>query len=149
MYTPDRELLRGLSLPVAECFGKPHYNAWYLTKGDNVKSYRFDHEAPCMVCGKPATNAHHQPPRSKGLLVLRGHVLRPALIALCGRGNTGCHGMVHNRQLSIGWEWLNDKYAEMWWSGELLGQMEPHSEELFNYGYWEIKEVGNDCVSNY
>lgn len=139
MYTPDRSLLRGLSLPVAECFGKPHYWAEYLSSAPNVKSYRFGRGAPCKVCGHPATNAHHHPPRSKGLLTIGDHVLRPTLFALCGDGVRGCHGKIHNGLINIEWVWFDDEYAKMWWSGELLKSIEPHSDELYEYGGWKIE----------
>lgn len=139
MYVPERNKLQGLSLEVAECYGKPHIGAWYVAKNDNINSYRFDHSASCPICGKPVTNAHHCPPKRKGLLFLNGHTLKPSLIALCGSGTTGCHGMLHNGKIKINWKWFNDEYARMWWDGELLEKYEPHSEELYQFGEWEIK----------
>lgn len=135
MYIPERNKLQGLSLEVAECFGKPNIDARYLS--DNVNSY--SHSGNCFVCGKRATNAHHCPPKRKGLLVLNGHILKPSLIALCGSGTAGCHGMVHNGKIKINWKWFNDEYARIWWEGEMLEKYEPHSEELYQFGEWEIK----------
>lgn len=140
-YIPDSSLLQGLSLDVAECFGKPHINAWYTQNSANVKLYKFEYGSNCPICGKRATNVHHCPPRSKGKFILHGHVLRPALFALCGSGTTGCHGMIHNRQIVPKWEWYSDEYAEYWWSGELLEKLGAHSDLLYTLGTWNFKKI--------
>lgn len=139
MYVPNRKLLRGLSLEVCEQFGKPHINAWYVKHNDSVNSYRFNHDSIC-ICGKRATNVHHCPPKSKGKFILHGHVLKPALFALCGSGTTGCHGKFHQKQIIPKWEWNSDEYAKSWWSGELLESIEPHSTELYEYGAWKFED---------
>jgi hypothetical protein len=57
----------------------------------------------CIVCGVPATNAHHViPGRRKDIRVPR--------LRLCGSGTTGCHGDAHAKRLHFryrdGWEYL-------------------------------------------
>lgn len=141
IYTPDRSLLRGLSVDVAECYGKPHINAWYIKHSDSLNSYRFDHNAFCAICLDRATNVHHCPPKSKGKFILHGHVLRPALFALCGSGVSGCHGKIHQRLIVPKWYWGSVEYAEAWWNGELLEMHEPHSEELYRYGTWVFEKT--------
>lgn len=138
-YIPERSLLRGLSVDAAECFGKPHINAWYLSD-NNINSYRFNHDAVCPHCGERATNVHHCPPKSKGVFMLHGHVLRPSLLALCGSGTTGCHGKIHKRQIIPKWYWLSDEFAEAWWNGEMLESIEPHDEVLWQYGFWVFEK---------
>lgn len=135
-YTPNRFLLRGLSVDVAEMYGKPHINAWYAKHSDSVNAYRFNHDARCPICWNRATNVHHCPPKSKGKFILHGHVLRPALFALCGSGTTGCHGKFHQRLIVPRWEWYTMGNAEAWWNGELLEMHGPHSPELYQYGDW-------------
>lgn len=139
-YIPDRLLLRGLSVDVAECYGKPHIGAWYVSHNDNINSYRFDHDSMCPICRGRATNVHHCPQKSKGLFVLHGHILKPSLFALCGSGTTGCHGKMHQRLIVPKWHWYSDDYAESWWNGEMLEFIEPHSRELFEYGGWVFEK---------
>lgn len=146
-FMPSSRQLQGLSLDVAECYGKPHINAHYTA--DNVDKYI--HEGACALCGGRATNAHHQPPKGRGrnflLLTDWGQfVLKPSLIALCGSGTTGCHGRVHNRQVLIKWVWRDEEYQRQWWSGEILKNYAPHSKELYNFGYWVIgnKKIETD-----
>ena len=140
-FTPPSRQLQGLSLPVAECYGKPHVGAWYTR--DDVDSYA--HSGDCPFCGRPSTNAHHCPPKGKSrsflLLTEKGrHVLKPALFGLCGSGTTGCHGKIHGKLLSIRWEWGSPAAAEAWWSGEILAHHEPHSPELYMFGWWVLSD---------
>ena len=139
-YIPNRFLLRGLSVDIAECYGKPHMNAWYVKHNDSINSYRFNHEASCPICGKRAVNVHHCPPRSKGKFILHGHVLKPALFALCGSGTTGCHGKMHQKLIIPRWKWYSDDYAEYWWSGKLLEEYEPNSDDLYEFGGWVFEK---------
>lgn len=135
-YTPPRELLRGLSVDVAECYGKPHIGAYYDNSSINSHKMTGVHSCPC--CGAPATNVHHCPPKSKGKFILHGHVLRPALFALCGSGTTGCHGEVHKKLIIPEWHWFSDEYAEQWWSGKLLETYKPNSNDLYEFGAWKF-----------
>lgn len=144
-YVPDSSLLCGLSVDAAECFGKPHIGASYLR--DDAKSNRLDEQARCASCGKLAQSSHHEPPlgmggRNRSFLLrapMGAHVLKPALIALCGHDNVaGCHGLRHQGKLPIRWRWERDEYAALWWSGELLRQFNPHDPALYELGHWEI-----------
>lgn len=144
-FVPRREQLGGLSLDVAECYGKPHLGAFYST--ESVKSHKRLEGASCAICGKPVQSVHHNPPLSKGhIFLLRtkwgAFVLKPALFALCGTGTTGCHNEFHGgAHFKATWVWRNDDCAELWWSGELLKQMEPHSPRLYEYGYWNVHDA--------
>lgn len=147
MYVPDSSILRGLSVASAQCFGMPHVNTHYDGKG--VRTNRLDCDAECAVCGMMATNSHHVPAVGMGgrnaTFTLNGHVLRPALIALCGSGTTGCHGLMHSGRLRMEWAWDDDEAAEAWWSGELLGEYQPHDPGLYRLGRWLI--VGGGRVA--
>lgn len=138
MFTPEARQLRGLSIEWASCYGMPHLQAHY--EGSKVTSHKLDEGAWCAVCGRPATNVHHHPPRSKGnftLVTPNGTwELKPSLIALCGSGTTGCHGKVHQGLVRIAWEWDSDEDAEDWWSGRTLMELEPHSDAI--HGRWVI-----------
>ena len=144
MFVPHSRQLRGLSYEVAECYGKPHIMARY--DGSSVKSHRREEDAVCVVCGRPATNAHHNPPLSKGdvFLLMTGwgrFVLKPALIAVCGSGTTGCHNGFHGgARFKARWVWDSDESAEKWWNGEFLKEMPPHSNKLYRYGCWRISD---------
>lgn len=145
MYVPDRKLLRGLSLEIAEQFGKPHINAWYAKHSDSLNAYSFDHDASCPICGKRVTNVHHCPPKSKGRLNLHGYNLKPALMAFCGSGTIGCHGRIHQKLIIPKWEWYSDSFAKAWWNGWLFEELEPHSDALYEYGDWVFVSKGG-CV---
>ena len=141
-FVPKMEQLRGLSLEVAECYGKPHIGAYYAR--DNVKSNQLAQDARCATWLRPATNSHHCPPLSKGRTFILStplgmHILKPALIAVCGSGTTGCHNGFHGgARYKPQWVWLCDEYAEMWWDGTILKRIPPHSGRLYQYGYWDI-----------
>lgn len=142
-YVPPASILQGLPLETAQKFGMPSINAHYAGKG--VRTNRLDDEAMCAFCRRPATNAHHVPnvgmgARNKGFR-LHGHVLRPALIALCGSGTTGCHGDCHNGRMAIRWVWDSDEYSEAWWEGDLLDEFGEGSPMLYEFGYWELKQA--------
>lgn len=144
-FVPDRSQLRGLSFEQASCFGMPHLGAFYAR--DDIHANRLEKGAVCACCGAIATNSHHEPQISLGggkkaflLQTDNGSFkLKPALIALCGSGTTGCHGMRHNGMLSICWHWQNDEAAEAWFSGWALSHgYEPHSEKLYELGDWKL-----------
>lgn len=144
IYVPEKAKLRGLPLHVAECYGKPNVDAFYA--GNSVKSHKLKDNALCMCCNRLATNVHHNPPLSKGksfLLVgeFGTYELKPALFALCGSGTTGCHNGFHGgATFSAEWMWDNQKFAESWWNGSLLLLHKSNSKELFDYGYWLIRD---------
>lgn len=149
-YVPPASLLRGLSVDAAQKFGMPSIGAHY--EGRGVRTNRLDEGARCAFCRRPATNAHHVPNvgmggRNKGF-ALHGYELRPALIALCGSGTTGCHNQFHGGAgLRAEWRWRSKVYEEAWWTGQLLEVYEPHHPGLFEYGYWAITdEHGNEMI---
>lgn len=144
-FAPEPWQYSGLSLEVAECYGKPHIGAYY--RSDNVKSHTRCEAACCACCGRPATNVHHCPPLSCGrsfLLCtpLGRFVLKPALFALCGSGTQGCHNGFHGgARFCAHWIWECDAYAKQWWNGYILAHFLPHSPELYRFGYWEISDA--------
>ena len=140
-YIPPKEQLGGLSLGVAELFGKPHIGARYLTEG---KRYALNEHAACVICGNRATNSHHIIPRGKAkefiLQTENGDfTLHSPLFAVCGSGTTGCHNGFHGgSQYEVRWEWWTIANAEKWWRGEILKKIPPHSQELYNFGFWIV-----------
>ncbi len=144
----DARQLRGLPMERAELYGKPHLGARYTGKG------RYELTRPrCCVCGRRATNCHHVAHRSWGVefpLVTPNGTwsLRSPLFALCGSGTTGCHNGFHGgATLRAEWRWRSETYEEAWWTGRLLQVHEPHSPELYDYGYWAITDRdGNEII---
>lgn len=145
-FTPGRHQLRGLSVDVAELYGKPHLGACYRGSGANAKAYQLDEGARCAICRRPATNAHHVPPLSKGrgfrLVTPKGEwLLKPSLFALCGSGTTGCHNGFHGgARYEARWVWRDDRCAELWWDGSILAELGPHNPGIFAYGHWLVKD---------
>lgn len=142
-FRPTMAQLRGLPYEYAECFGKPHVGASYAHQA--MGANMLDQGARCAWCGRPATNSHHVPPRSKGSFLFVGTngyttTLLPALVALCGMGNvSGCHAMAHRHSLAVRWVWETEQAAHMWWSGELFATgIAPHSPALYELGHWEL-----------
>lgn len=131
----SRDTLHGWSKDKAELMGLPHIGARYIgRRHELVQSY-------CTVCGRPATNAHHVVPiRCGHTFKLKDYELKSPLIALCGSGTTGCHGRFHSGALVARWHWLDDRYEDAWWSGELLDKYGPHSIDLHRFGIWEIHD---------
>lgn len=139
----DSASLRGLSMPTAEKFGKPCVGAHYA--GSGVRTNRLDLGARCCVCGRYATNSHHEPATGMGggrsTLEVAGHRLKPALFALCGSGTTGCHGKVHSGEYRIEWEWDTGEACRKWWEAELPDECyERNSHDLYWYGAWVIRD---------
>ena len=68
--------------------GKPHIGAYYFGDGDR---HRLHFDARCLICGRPATDAHHIVPKGMGggnrVYVLETPMgmfpLRSPLFALC------------------------------------------------------------------
>ena len=60
----------------------------------------------CIVCGRPATDRHHEPPKGLGGVGSKG--VEPPVVSLCDNF-TGCHAMRHRNDLELryvsGWEW--------------------------------------------
>lgn len=134
----DSATLRGKSVERARLYGMPHVGAKYTCAG--TKSYERYLDI-CPVCGRPAVNTHHEPPRGiggGGYLALAGIALRPALIALCRE----CHEKRHAHELTFTWEWDDDIFEEMWSTGFLLEDYEPHDEALYEFGCWAVYKDG-------
>ena len=143
--TPASWQLCGMPYERAKCYGAPNWMAAY-TVGLN---YRLLGGARCMVCGRPATNAHHEPPKGIGgvkewrLETPKGpRLLRPALIALCGSGTTGCHGMRHRNELAFRWEWDSEEEESLWWDGTFPSAMEDNDPRLYLHGRWVVESRG-------
>ena len=139
-YRPSREQLRGLSYDKAHLYGMPHIGCKYGSEDINDTEFDGDYMR-CACCGRTnwVHNRHHEPPKSNGSFLLvtpKGKfTLLPALIDLCGSGSMGCHGLRHNNELEIRWEWDSDEYAEMWWDGTFLSKgLAPHGEWLYGHG---------------
>ena len=45
----------------------------------------------CSVCERPSATGHHVYPRGQG-----GDDVQANLVAVCGSGTTGCHGLIEN-----------------------------------------------------
>lgn len=141
--------LKGLSLEVAELYGKPHLGAYY--EGDSIKSHKWDGHSSCAICGLPASNVHHVSHQSKGYFTLKAGLdefkLKPALFALCGTGTTGCHDKFHgSARLKARWIWRDESFADYWWSGEMLKRFGAHNPALYAYGSWQIYLDGKELV---
>lgn len=132
----DRSLLNGVSFETASLYGMPHYGAYYA--GNGINTNKLYPSTLCACCRRLATNSHHEPPKGKGhAFVLHGHVLKPALIALCGSGTTGCHGRRHSGKLRIRWAWKNETYERLWWDGTFLRSgFVSNDPRLYRYGKW-------------
>lgn len=143
-WTPPREWLNGLSYERAECYGKPHLGKAYY-QPYRMGGNRLDVGATCAVCGKPACNSHHQPPRSSGSSLFgwwRGEPIEllPALVSVCGMGNAaGCHAHLHSGRYRLEWRWDCIEHAQDWWTGELFRQgYKPHDKRLYRLGAWHL-----------
>lgn len=153
---PDSSVLGGVPYEVARNFGMPHIRAYY--KNRSVDSNAFETDAECAVCRSMATNSHHEPPkgmsgryRSFTMNTPNGiFTLRPALIAICGSGTTGCHGALHDKQVGFRWVWDDEEVEERWWSGWFLshGYM-PHDQRLYLYGRWVITDKRTGAAFEY
>lgn len=145
--------LHGMAYLLAECYGKPHWQASYTSASPtkaSVDRYGLDEDACCIVCGQRATNAHHTPP--KGIMRVfpleteRGtYKMRPALLAVCGSGTTGCHGDIHKGLLKVEWAWDDPGFLDAWWDG-LLSEGASHDPGLYACGCWRITDRDGNVV---
>ena len=134
-----REQLHGWSYDKASLMGLPNIGAKYVT----ARRYKLTTDT-CAVCGARATNVHHIVPKRNGYtFALHNHELRSPLIALCGSGTTGCHGLFHSGKLKAVWEWNSEEYERQWWSGELIDRHGAHSQAFFKYGNWTIERMSD------
>lgn len=139
----DARTLKGRTAEAFALLGKPCVGAGYLGRGD---AHSLEDGARCALCGRPATNAHHHPPKGMGggafrLATPRGEFrLRPPLFAVCGGGNaSGCHRLLHEGGARIRWEWDAPGFGAMWLDGALLEECGPNGERLFAFGRYEIE----------
>lgn len=146
--------LRGIAKPLAEMYGKPHWMARYGSDNPtplSVDRYALDDEAVCVCCGRRATNSHHTPPKGIGrvfeLATKSGRFkVRPALLAVCGSGTTGCHGAIHKGLLKVEWVWDDPGFEAGWWDGSIPAVTKPHDPELYSVGCWHITDVSGNVV---
>lgn len=134
----DSKTLRGKSIERARLYGMPHAGSEYTAKtGD---SYRRICDQ-CVICGRPSAHTHHEPPKGIGgnaTFALGGMLLRPALFSLC----PNCHDMRHQGRYVLTWEWADPIFEEMWSTGFLLQDYEPHDPQLYEYGCWSVYAYG-------
>ena len=88
----DADTLMGWSYDKAKSCGMPCVGARYTA--DDVRKYELVEGALCTVCGKPATDVHHEPNGRMPFCMKTKwglFVLKPSLIALCRE----CHEKRH------------------------------------------------------
>jgi hypothetical protein len=142
-------VLNGQPYETAKKFGMPHIGAHYLR--EDVRTNKLDENALCCICGKMATNSHHDPEKGMGgknsswcMKTEHGmFILMPSLKAVCGSGTTGCHNGFHGgARYKSRWEWDSDELETKWWSGYLLSHgVTPHSPQLYGMGRWVITDA--------
>ena len=130
-------------------FAMPNLNADYTA--DKVSATKWQGDYPqCVACGRTRSLSfavHHEPPRSKGSLLLMTDmgkfVVKPTLILLCH----DCHHARHSRgTLKFRWEWDNDIYEERFWSGEFFYEYRfvEHDPRFWDYGKAFISVNGTE-----
>lgn len=125
------------NLDAVNLYACPNLNAEYTA--DRIDAYRWTGDYPeCAVCGRTRgiDGVHHEPPRSKGsLLLTTAHgifVVKPTLMTLCKE----CHRDRHDRAaLSFSWEWDSAEEEAAFLSGEFFkrGYAE-HDERFWEHG---------------
>lgn len=142
----DSSVLGGMSYEKAANYGMPHIGCSYRTS--YVNSHQCEEGARCAVCGRLASNSHHEPPKGTSsvwtMKTVHGtFALKPALIALCGSGTTGCHGDRHNGRVRFQWVWDDEAMEALWFNGFLLSHgVPPHSPKPYQWGHWEVFKDG-------
>jgi len=136
--------MNGWSLERAALMGKPHIRAHYVGEGDR---HGLDDDAMCVLCGKPATDAHHVVPKGMGggsrVYVLETPMgmfpMRSPLFALCRKH----HEWFHQGHLNAVWEWDDEEGKEQWEDGTLLSHgYKPHDPRLYGLGRYVIGAYG-------
>lgn len=88
----------------------------------------FQH-ACCVSCGLPYRSLHHILPRSQG-----GSDIVDNLVALCGDGSTGCHGILESH--APGWERVAAAIRQyVMVDNARRNYQEDHAGESFNRRY--------------
>lgn len=123
------------SLPTVLLYASPNVNAVYTA--DSISATKWDGDYPrCAACGrsKGPFAVHHEPPRSKGSLLLATEmgqfVVKPTLLLLC----EGCHRKRHDGALGFRWEFFSPEHEELFLSGRLFAQGWKEHDERF----WEL-----------
>lgn len=132
-FTPHAYQLQGLPYEIAELYGKPNVNARYLRDDSDCHSYWGD----CSACEQLSQGVVQLPIREWGrnflLMTPAGrYVLKPSLMAMCD-----LHGLDFQTS-KIRWRWYDSEYARLWWNGEILKHIEPHSPRLYSFGEWDF-----------
>jgi len=139
------------SLDAVSLYASPNFSARYTA--DSISSTRWEGDYPkCAVCGKSngLFAVHHEPPRSKGSLLLRTKmgqfVVKPTLLLLCEQ----CHGDRHDGRLGFRWEWKSDGDRERFLSGRLFADGYSEHDPRFgehgrlmaarNGSEWEVRQ---------
>ena len=118
-------------------YASPNVNATYTADAIGSTKWAGDF-GRCAVCGKTRGifAVHHEPPRSKGsLLLVTGwgrFVVKPTLLLLCA----GCHADRHDRGLlRFRWEWADAESRDAFLAGEFFkaGYAE-HDRRFWEHG---------------
>lgn len=118
-------------------YASPNVRAAY--RSDNISATYWEGDYPkCCACGRTRGHfaVHHEPPRSKGALVLETasgmFVVKPALLLLCEE----CHRDRHDRALlSFRWEFASDEDEERFLTGALFREgFQEHDSRLWDMG---------------
>lgn len=137
--------------------GMPCLGAEYTDSASD--RHRLLEGAVCPVCGRPATDCHHQPPKGMGggsaretVAGLDGPLVRPALIGLCH----GCHMRHHQRRdIEIRWDWDSDIVRWLFEDGDLAPEVYAEPSPLWKAGRWTFEtpdgsfSVRRDPSGNY
>ena len=138
--TYDRATLKGRTVRAFSMLGKPCVGARYLGPGD---AHVLDPDAKCVVCGRLACNAHHEPPKGMGGGAFRLDTPNgpriPPLLAVCGGGNAcGCHAMLHKGIARVRWEWDSELFERHWLEGRFRPEWYRNDPVLFAMGRYVI-----------
>lgn len=125
------------SMDVIRRYAMPNLSAAYYADRMDATEWRGEYPV-CAACGrsKGPFAVHHEPPRSKGSLLLKTEwgqfVVKPALVLLCEE----CHRDRHDRaELSFDWEWDSEEDEAKWLSGWFMAHgYAEHSERYFRHG---------------
>lgn len=141
-------MLKGRTVRAFSMLGKPCVGAEYAGNGD---AHRLEAGARCFICGRPAANAHHEPPKGMGGGAFRldtpngPRILRPPLLAVCGSGNAcGCHAMLHKGIAKVRWEWDSELFEREWLEGRLDEELYENDERLFAMGRYMVEVGGGE-----
>ena len=55
---------------------------------------------------------------------------------------------MHAGKMRAEWIWDSDELTESWWSGEMLEKIEPHSEDLYEFGCWKFVSNSGELVAS-